>query len=103
MNIVPFTLTQLMDMRQQWIMDNEPILIAKHRDLVYEGVIDALVIQGTMTYIHQIPSEFNQFPNPKRLIESLIQQVQVLFPDLEIKYLNIRGVHDCGNIRVSVR
>lgn len=102
MDYKPFTLSQLMEMRQGWIADNEPLVIARARQDIYEGIIDSFVFQGLTSYKQKIPREFYNFPKYTYLVGSLLAQLQLLFPDLVFKFADV-GPNECGTIYVSIQ
>ena len=77
------TLNQLMQMRVDWINENRMRVLEDAVSDMYNEVIDAFVHRGKNHLMYKIPSEVTNFPVADQIINEIVRDMRIIFPDLK--------------------
>jgi hypothetical protein len=74
-----------MEMRAQYIVENEQLTLMRANKEFFDGIIEAFVHKGRNWYNHPIPKYLSNFPTAKKILENMVEDMRIVFPDLKIK------------------
>jgi len=81
----PISLTQLLEMRAQYVVDKEPQVIMWASKEFYEYVLESFVHKGRNWCNFPIPKYVEDFPSRKTVISEIVEHMRQAFPDLKFR------------------
>ena len=82
----PINLTRIMQMRNEWIHDNEPRVLANANKNLYDKIIEEVVHKGRDSLRHYLPIEVRDFPTMRYIVRSMMDDMKLVFPDFTFIY-----------------
>jgi hypothetical protein len=86
------TLNQLMQMRVNWINENRERILADAVSDMYDEVINAFVHRGKNHLMYKVPSEVTNFPAADQIMNEIVRDMRIIFPDLKFVPLMHQGI-----------
>lgn len=81
----PITLTQLLEMRADFVLENEPLVLMRVSKEMFEYVIESFVHKGRNWCNFPIPRYVEDFPTRKIILSALVEHMKDAFPDLKFR------------------